>query len=49
MLLALNDALGVNIVWEIIPTSSYNERLTIVLSSGELPDIMYLPDSKFYK
>ncbi len=49
VLKALCEGAGVNITWEIIPNSSYNERLTIILTSDELPDIMYLPDSQFYK
>jgi putative aldouronate transport system substrate-binding protein len=49
VLAALCDAVGVDIEWELIPNSSYNERLTIVLTSDEMPDIMYLPDSKFYR
>lgn len=49
VLLSIYEAVGINVEWEIIPNSSYNERLTIVITSDELPDIMYLPDSEFYK
>ena len=49
VLLNMYEAVGINISWEIVPVENYTERLTIVISSDDMPDIIFAPDEKLYK
>lgn len=49
VLLSLYEKAGVNIHWEIIPSSSYTERLTIILASNQLPDLMQIGSATTYR
>jgi ABC-type glycerol-3-phosphate transport system substrate-binding protein len=41
LLEAMEEAAGVDLEWEIPPTTSYTERLNVIMASGDLPDLMW--------
>lgn len=46
----INERFDVNYQPTFVPEASYTEKLTAVVASGDIPDIMYSPgDSNFYK
>lgn len=49
LLLAMEDAAGVDLQWEIPPTTSYTERLNVIMASGDIPDLIWSPiDENFW-
>lgn len=37
----MEDTTGVRVQWDLIPSQAYNERKTLLLAGGDLPDAMY--------
>lgn len=45
----MEEKTGVHVEWDFIPADVYNERKTLMLASGDLPDAMYKADLSDYE